>query len=509
MVRSMRAMRCPRCQTLNRVPEGVHPVCTACGFGAPPAGAPAGPATVPAHASATPPPEGGGMPPPAVAPVRSTSHHAVYPSDRMEAGPRRKSSAGVVAIILVVSLLLSGLGAAAALWATGVLPEMLDGGSQLSDEERIDKAFGSYVAALEVGPGQPVEGLDGAVLTVIEGSMKITGGADDMGFFMGDLSEAQIRMEGGTGDTYRVDIVAKSGPVTVDYGLLCLADKTYMRHGDVWYEGRYGDQCEDGEVESDEEDDAFMGDVEDEMGGMESLDLSGLDLDDLDVTTSDGKGGRLIVSFTHEDIEYEVTIDKRDRLTGISYVAPSGEGDFSFTYGTPKTLPEPDADARLPADLGTWWWNQDHPYWEETPAPPADCVENTPPGDEPEYLLDEMELEIYSASGLPLDEFEARIRDVETEDVVASYRLDGGATSGDLFTFTFDDADGSGDLSDQDTLVATFNGCNHVSVDAYEGVLWDLWADRDVDDMPIPGAGLFITMVLLATMVVAVRRRRD
>lgn len=398
----------------------------------------------------------------------------------------------------------------AALWGFGVISPSFGGdGLELSAEERTDKALASYAAVFGADPGDPIDELDGDSLVALDGDMLMSDGG--LGFEELGESELSFSLRIGSGDDNRISFSASSGPFSVEFEVVCADGKAFTKTGSKFKEARYDEYCGEDDslgMTSDAGDEEFG-------SGFDFMAMDGIQLEGLDYEVEEHDDGTLTATFTvdfdGEAVDYVVAIDKRSRVTDVGLTSSEVEADFRLEYGKPGAIEIPDADGRSPASIYVYAGTMTR--WSE--AGPDPCVNNAGDGSV-DHPLEAIYLDISRTAEYEAAEFEARITDTHTDEIVATYRMDGTATSGDLFAFTFeeqaayfmDDVEDvpEGALKSGD-LDATFLGCEDVATDRYEMVLWDLWADGEARENPIPGPGPWLLVGALAGIAALLRRR--
>lgn len=182
--------------------------------------------------------------------------------------------------------------------------------------------------------------------------------------------------------------------------------------------------------------------------------------------------GTVRASFTDDNGTVRITIDAKGRLERIDIEAPQSSGFLDVDYGTRSVIDMPDADDRMPMVLfASGFFDGEAFVW------------SAPEGNESN----------------PYDEFEVRVLD--SGETVATF-TPGADGEENGFSFTWQD-DGDGEFGHDDRFI--IESAAWTEAGQYDVQVWDLWADREVDDVPIPGIGLWaIAAIALAGLL---RRR--
>ncbi len=277
----------------------------------------------------------------------------------------------------------------------------------------------------------------------------------------------RMEMEWGTGDTARFLLNLQSGEgytIGIDTEMFCGGDIEIFVLGDVAYEVRPqpdGSTCMGG------------------MFGMESDEDSFMDMDFLagndNLTVTPNPDGTVTATFFDEDGNYTAFIDAKGRVRSMSIDSPQGEGTMKFDYGSPKSIPRPSTTERAPSSVSGFCW----------------------------FFSDECEWTAMGGDDAPLSDFEIRVMEDGADEgatPLATFRLDGGSQANGGYSFTFTD-DGDGTFGEGDSFQVFGSGDN------VEIVVWDLWADRDIEDNPqLPGVGPLALIAALGAALV-IRRR--
>lgn len=408
-MQTMRALRCPRCQTAVHVADNEQPQCMSCGFGRQ---------------------------------IQQVSQNVQASQATSQEAPRRTGL--VVAVVVVAALLVAGV-AAASLYALGTFDDKPAPGAFSEEESRI-----RVEEALAALPGDMAEG---GKLRIMTGTMAF----QDEEFF-GDM-DGSFRLEWGTGGAMKATISMKQGPITIAFEIYCAAERTIMVFDDKAIEERvseWGDCSE----------------FKDAEGGLDEFVLTDIEEDGIEITSvTSHADGSITATLVNDTTTGHVKVDPQGRLLEMSMEEEEGEMEMAFVYGARQAIQLPTDAQRAPADIdGHGSWYEGVYEWEAFSWGPT----------------------------APLDEFEVRVMDGDTQ--VASFNLDGGPQSTGDIAFQFED-DGDGEFGGQDTFTIT-------APQEYDVVVWDLWADRDIEDgVEAPGAHWLLGGVALVGLA-ALRRRR-
>ena len=323
---------------------------------------------------------------------------------------------------------------------------------------------------------------DGGALSRIEAEMQMNDdGGGGMDFGMGAFD---MLMEWGKNDIVHVRIGVADGGFSLNLDAWCTPDGNYLQWGaDVYVSRPVAEGQDDGPC------------------GMEE-DFNHMD-EGFDIFSDEGFGNVTITNVeTHSDgsitAHFEMTdegggtgtadIDSKGRLTRLTMDSPEATGTFEISYGKRATLEVPEATGRLPADVD---WST-------------------------EWTMDDTQAIHTFQSAVhnpPLSEIEARMVDYDWENdedtIRATFALDAGSGSDGGYTFSFDDADGDGLLTDGDTLTVTLPaGTERWEAGSLE--IFDEWAGLSTTDnpMPAPGTVAVLALTLVGLLGVALVRRR-
>ncbi len=279
--------------------------------------------------------------------------------------------------------------------------------------------------------------------------------------------KVDMEVEWGTQDAVYLDMNVASGGFSFRIELYCDPDTTIIVFGDEAYEAR-GDDCTHGFMGGD---DVSAGPAD---GEMPCMNLSSGEASDVTVNSNGTITATVTVTEDGETYTCTVIVNDEGRVIHVSVTGPAATGSFSFTYGSRSPINFPETTERIPATVSGFGFLNTGRY----------------------------EWEAFMGDGTPLQEFEIRVYD--GDELVASFGVPGGGTEGG-FTLIWED-DGQAGFTADDAF--TITNPTWTDQDDYEVVIWDTWADRDVDDNPIPGPALLLTLAALAA-VAGVLRRKD
>ncbi len=281
--------------------------------------------------------------------------------------------------------------------------------------------------------------------------------AGEFGFGKDSTDTATFAMEWGRGGSASV-ILSTGGSFGVDLKLFCGPGSIVIVIGEQAVEAR--PQPDKACMESFQD----TGDPLD-LGEFENLDL-------LNITAH--PDGTVTARYTDEDGTVTIAIDAKGRVSRMDIDTESGTGFLDMGYGERRTITVPQADERMPALINGFGDHNGQVYqW------------NGLGGDETQ----------------PFSEFEVRVIDAESQEVVATFPVgENGEANG--FTFMFTD-DGDGVFDGGDSFSISREGWN--TVNQYEVVVWDRWADRALGDVPIPSLGAWVFVGLLGAALLARR----
>lgn len=354
--------------------------------------------------------------------------------------------------------------------------------TQEQAEVRTETAMASFSAAMA---GQE----DGDILRM-KGSMEAveqppgSGGGDEFNSMFEDI-RIDLDLKWGTAGVVHATMSAVTGGATMTIESWCTPQRQVIKWGNDVYESRPSDREDSNALCN-----AFDGDeLESGMDFLSGSDLS--DMGDVDVVANDDGTITATIQNPEGNETMIVTIDKKGRVSRIASDGDEFTGAFDITYGSRSSIPVPAATGRIPAKVET----EDDYDWEN------DYSEHT--------VRESPELP-------PLVEFEARWveQDFERDETTVIYSFplstSGKQTQKDV-SFQYHDEDGDGHISVGDRYEIWEAPADFSGESEYEGylemVIWDLWADGELNDMPLPGPGFALVTGALLLLGVALRRR--
>ncbi len=311
------------------------------------------------------------------------------------------------------------------------------------------------------GLAHDLEAPDGGELRSMEGSFEFS--SDDFG-----SGTMEMAMAWGSGDTgYVLFDVATNGGFSFRFRMegYCTPERDVVVFGDTVYEARPHPEGSCMELLSEE--DASL-----EIPQFDPADLP----DGAEVEVTPHADGSVTAAFSDPEGDYVLEVDAEGRARSLSLSSPEGEGSIVVDYGPRQPIVIPEPDERLPSTVSAF------------------C-----------FLFDgRCEMVLSGGDDAPWEDFEVRVYAGDAEVGVDApeqvFPLAAGNASRGGFTITIH-PDGDGLLGDGDTLDLRAPG------DDYQVVLWDTWADRDVQDVPIPAPALAWWLVGLAAAAFVLRRR--
>lgn len=352
-----------------------------------------------------------------------------------------------------------------------------EGGPSGDPEEVAHEAFRSF--------GTSVSSEDGGDIKQISGSFEMAEEAldgDDMGMGFGDGS-LEMTIEWGRFGVVHATYGMASGGMTMNLEAWCGPDQDVIKWGNDIIEGRgnagFGggdDLC----TMSTEMEEMEMGSGLDIFA---SENFEGLELQDIE-TNSDGSISATFID-TEEEGTMVVLIDKKGRIVRLEMDSPEGQGTFDIGYGARETIQIPEATVRMPAQL----YASDS-LEEGTLLGTIHSSDDAPP-------LDEMELRLVS-----------RDWEKDTKEVMVRFALLAGEEqTSDGYAFTYDDVDGDGRVSENDTYTLSHPGWeNEYWIDG-EIMFYDLWAEGYANESPVPAPGIALLVLSLIGLAYVGRRR--
>lgn len=326
-------------------------------------------------------------------------------------------------------------------------------------QEEAEQTAALALADLTAGVHAP----DGGDLRVLSGTFSF----DDEDMGSGTLA---MEMEWGRQETGRFLLsLATTGGFSIDFQVEAFCGGAYdvIVFGKEAYESRpapEGTSCMD------------LATQDGMMDGLPLLDFDRGNASQRMEVTPHGDG-TVTARFSDEEGDYTLHVDARGRATRIEVSSTEASGAFDAHYGARRLITPPETTGRMPSGVGGECWFSD-----------GACTYDARDGDD--APLSDFEVRLYPAGATPEDDPGAA--------PAAAFPLDGGAQSAGGFSFTPIE-DGDGLFGDGDSFQVTAPG------DGYQVVVWDLWADRSVDDHPAPAPALLWTALAFAAVALARR----
>ncbi len=332
-----------------------------------------------------------------------------------------------------------------------------EGTPQALSQSEAETVAGQALATL----GSNMDAEDGGDLRLIRGSF----GFEDEDFMGSGTLDFEMEWGKNGATRFLMDLQSSGGySIGLRSETFCGGAFDVVVYGNEVYESRPTEDrsmCTGGALSDESEGPGFLGEEFTE--------------DSNNLTVTPNANGTVTATFSDEDGTYTALIDDKGRVQSMTIESPQGAGTMHFDYGSPKTLTPPTATGRAPSSVDGFCW----------------------------FFDGECEYEAEAGNDAPLSDFEVRVyhSGFDPEDQPAAvFAMDGGTQTFEEFSFILRE-DGNGQFGAGDVLLI------RAPSDEYELVVWDLWADRDVQDDPrIPGPGLAWLLVGLGAALF-VRRR--
>ncbi|MBW3583228.1 MAG: hypothetical protein KY455_09040 [Euryarchaeota archaeon] len=339
-----------------------------------------------------------------------------------------------------------------------------DSGSDLSTDERVEKAF--------LGLAADVDDPDGGRLSKMAGT------------FSGEEGDGTLTLEWGKNDVQYIKASMGSPGFQFTVESWCAGERDYTQFGGTVYESRRDASAPCLEMDDpDDESEADM-DVGPQLPSPQELTTMPRE------SVTEQEDGSLIVTLRLEDGSLmTVTIDPKDRVKRVEGDQDGETVDIGFHYDSRRDISLPEADRRTPVEV------EGHTTFERQEA---------------SWVAEEVEVL------LPLSEFEVHVYEMGEDyepygdppsygEPVVAFPLDGGEQSASGYSFLFTDMDTDGKLSAGDSWAVTFpDGVDPMEHDV---TLFDTWAGlpTDAQGMPAPGLVALLGVVMLGLLIA--RRR--